>query len=97
MKFGAEGAAVMVDVLNDVVASGGSREWLPRAFAAFVEHRPLHVVDTRGFPWIEIDFPEDYWRACSEVLPAIEAPAAGNAPAPAVHPSEQLGRTLRHV
>lgn len=97
VKFGAEGAAVMVDVLNDVVASGGSREWLPRAFAAFVEHRPLHVVDTRGFPWIEIDFPEDYWRACSEVLPAIEAPAAGNAPAPAVHPSEQLGRTLRHV
>ena len=26
-----------------------------------------------GFPWIEIDFPEDYWRACTDVLPAIDA------------------------
>ena len=26
-------------------------------------------------PWIEIDFPEDYWRACSDVLPAIDADA----------------------
>jgi len=97
VKFGSDGAAVMVEVLNEIVAAGGSREWLPRAFAAFVERRPLHVVDTRGFPWIEIDFPEDYWRACSEVLPAIEAAAAGPSPPPAVRTSEQLGRTLRHV
>jgi choline kinase len=97
VKFGCDGAAVMVEVLNEIVAAGGSREWLPRAFAAFVERRPLHVVDTRGFPWIEIDFPEDYWRACSEVLPAIEAAAAATSPPPAVRTSEQLGRTLRHV
>jgi L-glutamine-phosphate cytidylyltransferase len=97
VKFGRDGAAVMVEVLNELVAAGGSREWLPRAFAAFVERRPLHVVDTRGFPWIEIDFPEDYWRACSEVLPAIEAAAAATASPPPVRTSEQLGRTLRHV
>jgi L-glutamine-phosphate cytidylyltransferase len=97
VKFGRDGAAVMVEVLNELVAAGGSREWLPRAFAAFVERRPLHVVETRGFPWIEIDFPEDYWRACSEVLPAIEAGAPATAPPPSVRTSEQLGRTLRHV
>jgi L-glutamine-phosphate cytidylyltransferase len=97
VKFGRDGAAVMVEVLNELVAAGGAREWLPRAFAAFVERRPLHVVETRGFPWIEIDFPEDYWRACSEVLPAIEAAAAATAPPPSVRTSEQLGRTLRHV
>jgi len=44
--------------------------------AAFSRRRPLHVIDSRGFPWIEIDFPEDYWRACTDVLPAIEAVAA---------------------
>jgi choline kinase len=97
VKFGRDGAAVMVEVLNELVAAGGAREWLPRAFAAFVERRPLHVVETRGFPWIEIDFPEDYWRACSEVLPAIEAAAAATAPPPSVRTSEPLGRTLRHV
>jgi len=96
-KFGSDGAAVMVALLNEIVAGGGIREWLPRAFAAFAERRPLHVVDTRGFPWIEIDFPEDYWRACSEVLPAIEGAAAAAAPPAAVRTSEQLGRTLRHV
>jgi len=100
VKFGPDGAAVMVGVLDEIVAAGGVREWLPRAFAAFVDRRPLHVVESRGFPWIEIDFPEDYWRACSEVLPAIEAddaPATG-LPAPrALTPAGQLGRTLRHV
>ena len=100
VKFGADGAAVIVDVLNEIVAAGGAREWLPRAFVAFVDVRPLHVVESRGFPWIETDFPEDYWRACSEVLPAIEAaasPVAVASPSAAVGTSEQLGRTLRHV
>jgi choline kinase len=99
VKFGRTGAEVMVAVLNDIVARGGVCEWLPRAFAAFVDHRPLRVVESRGFPWIEIDFPEDYWRACSEVLPAIEAaaPPIDTANPPVAGASEQLGRTLRHV
>jgi L-glutamine-phosphate cytidylyltransferase len=99
VKFGRDGAAVMIELLSEIVAADGVREWLPRAFAAFVERRPLYVVESRGFPWIEIDFPEDYWRACSEVLPAIEAaaPAAVLTGQPAARASEQLGRTLRHV
>ena len=35
------------------------------------------MVGTRGFPWTEIDFPEDYERAVREVLPAIEGEAIG--------------------
>ena len=35
--------------------------------------RPLHAVGTRGFPWIEIDFPEDYRRAVRDVLPRSNA------------------------
>jgi choline kinase len=71
-KFGAAGAAALVEELDRLIGEGARRAWLPAAFAAFCRRRPLHVVGTRGFPWIEIDFPEDYWRAWTDVLPAIE-------------------------
>jgi choline kinase len=93
-KFGQAGAAVLVDAMDELLRSGASREWLPRAFQAFARLRPLHVVESRGYPWTEIDFPEDYWRACTEVLPAIEADA-GCAVADA-H-AAGAGRVLRHV
>jgi hypothetical protein len=61
------------------------------------------VVETRGYPWTEIDFPEDYWRACAEVLPAItglEATATRRrttaARARAIA-ADRSGRTLHHV
>jgi choline kinase len=101
-KFGGRGAAVLLDSMRQILADGGAREWLPRAFAAFATRRPLRVVETRGYPWIEIDFPEDYWRACSEVLPSItdgdrpdarqraEAAQAGIV-------ARRSGRTVHHV
>ena len=78
-KFGRAGAAVLIEEMNKLVGAGTHREWLPAGFAAFGRRRPLHVIDNRGFPWIEIDFPEDYWRACTDVLPAIEAAAEPSA------------------
>src|SRR5947209_13964573 len=99
-KFGPDGAAVLIEAMNAIVGGGSVRDWLPRAFTDFCCVRPLHVVESRGYPWIEIDFPEDYWRACSGVLPAIESagPAAVLSTASAaVRASEQVGRTLRHV
>jgi choline kinase len=75
-KFSRAGAQALVAELNRFVAAGEVRAWLPRAFDAFARVRPLYVVESRGLPWIEIDFPEDYWRACSEVLPAIEETAS---------------------
>jgi choline kinase len=73
VKFGAAGAAALLDDAGSIIRAGRLREWLPRAFHAFSQHRPLHVVDTAGCPWIEIDFPADYARACAETLPAIMA------------------------
>ena len=101
-KFGAAGAAVLVEELSRVVADGGRREWLPRAFAGFAQRRPLRAVETRGFPWIEIDSPEDYWRACADVLPAIgDRPAAGERRAridgPRLIAAERPRRPLHHV
>jgi choline kinase len=73
VKFGAEGAAVLLAAAEALIAQGAVRDWLPRAFHAFAQTRPLHVIDTGDLPWIEIDFPGDYARACAEVLPAIHA------------------------
>lgn len=101
-KFGASGAAELVRELSRALAHGGRRDWLPRAFAGFARRRPLHVVETRGFPWIEIDSPEDYWRACSEVLPALDALSADSGRLVAVTrqrftDSEGSRRPLHHV
>jgi len=72
VKFGGEGARVIAELLDQRVGAGGLRDWAPRAFADFARVRPLHAIGTRGLPWTEIDFPEDYRRAVDEILPAIE-------------------------
>lgn len=72
VKFGARGAAALVDIMDALVGEGRLRDWAPRAFAAFARRHPLYAIGTRGLPWIEIDFPEDYQRAVRETLPAIE-------------------------
>jgi choline kinase len=71
-KFGAAGAKLLVRKMDALVAKGEFRAWAPRAFRDFAAERALHAIGTRGFPWIEIDFPEDYRRAINEVLPKIE-------------------------
>jgi choline kinase len=74
-KFGAAGAAVLIEEMQALVGRGTVREWLPAAFARFCRRRTLHAVDHRGYPWIEIDCPQDYWRACTHIAPALDSPA----------------------
>jgi choline kinase len=73
VKFGREGAASLVGIMDQLIGAGGVRDWAPRAFSEFAQTHALHAIGTRGFPWIEIDFPADYQRAVREVLPQIEA------------------------
>jgi choline kinase len=83
VKFGADGGRLLSQLLDERVAGGDLRDWAPRAFGDFARRRPLHVIGTRGYPWTEIDFPEDYARAIHEVLPAIESeegPTHGSVP-----------------
>ena len=72
VKFGPEGAAELVSIMDRLIAAGGVRDWAPRAFRELAQVRPLHAIGTRGFPWTEIDFPEDYQRAVHEILPLID-------------------------
>lgn len=71
-KFGPAGARVLVEEMDRLVAAGDVMAWVPRAFTALAARRPLHAIGTRGLPWLEIDFPEDYQRAVNQVLPEIE-------------------------
>lgn len=70
-KFGPGGAKVLVEKMDELIAAGAHRDWAPRAFREFASERPLHAVSTCGFPWIEIDYPEDYARALDQILPLI--------------------------
>jgi len=72
VKFGAASAPRLIAILDRIVASGSLRDWAPKAFTEFAQERPLHALGTRDYPWIEIDFPEDYRRAVRDVLPAID-------------------------
>lgn len=73
VKFGRAGAAILRTQIDMLIGKGGVFAWAPRAFREFARVRPLYAIGTRGLPWIEIDFPEDYRRAIEDVLPAIEA------------------------
>jgi choline kinase len=71
VKFGPAGAKQLIEYMDDLIAKGSSNAWAPRAFLEFATHHKLHAVSTRGYPWIEIDFPEDYQKAVDEVYPDI--------------------------
>jgi choline kinase len=78
VKFGASGATALVAIMNEIVGQGRLRDWAPRAFAAFAQRYPLYAIGTRGLPWIEIDFPDDYQRALRDVLPLIDQDSSGD-------------------
>jgi choline kinase len=75
VKFSAEGAKHLVAEMDSLISSGFERDWAPRAFREFARRFPLHAVSTDNYPWIEIDFPEDYRKAKEEVFPKITAMA----------------------
>ena len=72
VKFGEYGAGHLVDLMNRLIASGRHNAWAPQAFQEFAKCHRLAAVPTRGHPWIEIDFAEDYQKACTVILPNIE-------------------------
>ena len=89
VKFSPSGAKLLLDYMNTIIESGAVKDWAPRAFREFARRHPLHALSTRGLPWIEIDFPEDYQRAINEIFPKIESQAGIWAPVvnPSLHPA----------
>ena len=75
VKFSASGARKLVEEMDALISRGQLKDWAPRAFREFATRYTLHAISTAGYPWIEIDFPEDYRRAKEEVFPQIDAMA----------------------
>src|SRR5215213_10227935 len=73
VKFSANGARRLIEEMDALISRGQLRDWAPRAFREFATRFPLHAISTADYPWIEIDFPEDYRRAKEEVFPQINA------------------------
>lgn len=74
VKFGPCGARLLIELMDTLIADGCCRDWAPRAFCEFAAQRSLYAIETGGYPWIEIDFPEDYQKAVNEILPKICGP-----------------------
>ena len=72
VKFSPGGAKTLVGYMDHLIENGAVKDWAPRAFREYAQHHPLHALSTDGLPWIEIDFPEDYQRAVTEVFPRID-------------------------
>src|ERR1041385_3094526 len=75
VKFSADGARRLIEEMDALISRGQLKDWAPRAFREFATRFPLHAISTEDYPWIEIDFPEDYRRATEEVFPQIDAMA----------------------
>ena len=75
VKFSRPGATKLVEKMNALISNGGERDWAPRAFREYAVEFPLHAISTDDYPWIEIDFPEDYRKAHEQIFPRICAVA----------------------
>lgn len=54
-----------------IAAGGGEQAWLAAAINLLAVHHRIRCLDVMGWPWVEIDFPEDLQRARTEVLPRV--------------------------
>jgi choline kinase len=77
VKFGASGARLLIEKMDALIAAKSYRDWAPRAFLDFAAERPLQAIGTRGYPWTEIDFPEDYRLALDVIWPSIQTAGEG--------------------
>ena len=71
LKFSAAGSRVLFATIQALLQQNHRQVMVPYAMHAMAPTYFLAAVSVHGLPWIEIDFPEDYQRACDVVYPAI--------------------------
>lgn len=67
-RFGAATTPAFIDALQALVDGGRSGDYFEAALDQIADAERLQVTDVTDLPVIEIDFAEDYARACEEVL-----------------------------
>lgn len=72
-QFGPLGAAALSKSLKVAVEDEQRRnDYFEYAIERIASKTPFHAIAFDSFPVVEIDFPEDYKRAVSEVLPTLK-------------------------
>lgn len=71
LYFEANAAQVLFRQAAELVAAGQRNTWMAAAVERVARHCPLYGVDIGDLPWIEIDYPEDFERACMHVWPHV--------------------------
>ena len=71
LKFSATGAKALFQTIESRLDQGHVMEMAPFAVNALAPHHAIAAVSVNSLPWLEIDFPEDYQRACEVIYPAI--------------------------
>jgi choline kinase len=76
LRLSRETARSVAAEAASLIAAGHERAWLAEAINAVAAAHPITCVDIEGWPWVEIDFPDDLVRAREEVLPRVAAALA---------------------
>jgi len=76
LRMSRDTAAAVGDAATRIAAAGGEQAWLATAVNEVDSERPFSCLDVEGWPWVEIDFPEDLVRARGEVLAAVSGTAS---------------------
>jgi choline kinase len=71
LHLSAAGVASAARAARAIVNAGGEQAWLATAINSVAVEHPIRCVDVAGWPWVEIDFPEDLWRARAQVFPSV--------------------------
>lgn len=71
IRFSQEMIAPLFKAIDEIIAAGNHRAWAPMALNQLVSTHELPCFDVAGWPWIEIDFIGDLYRACDDVWPQI--------------------------
>ncbi len=71
IKLSARGSRVLFAKIEELLAHHYRQVMVPYAVDAIASTYFLAAVPVDGLPWIEIDFPADYQRACEVIYPAI--------------------------
>lgn len=71
IKLGTRGSQVLFAKIWELLDQHHQQVMVPYAMNAIAPTYFLAAVPVHGLPWIEIDFPADYQRACEVIYPAI--------------------------
>jgi choline kinase len=73
LRLSRETARAAAAAAAALIAAGHDDAWLAEAINFAAADHPIACLDVEGWPWVEIDFPEDLARAREEVFPRVAA------------------------